>query len=183
MTCPTTDLDPRWCGCGKHRKATTPLPSIVAPAEQRRRAAGRSKTHAKVFAQSSQDDDMQLCGRFMPAGFFDYYARLLEAEFGGRGLGSFSAPDPEMKVASGAQPDEMVVIRSERALWARYKLDRKIKRLVADMHNALVDLDSHSANTSKPLKRKCSGRCGKFGDPDHLYCPWCGGPMHDTDLG
>lgn len=177
--CPTTELDVRWCGCRKHkRRASQPSPLPESTPDQARRAAGRSKTQRSVW-ESSERDDVRLVARFLPEGFIDLYALVLEVEFGGRSLGSFSArADPEMRVSTSKRPAEIHTIRRERALWGRYKLDRKLKRITADLRNLLVELDNPYG--SRPIKRQCAGKCHKFGDPDHVYCPWCGGPMQDV---
>jgi hypothetical protein len=140
---------------------------------------------------------------FMPAGLVDLYERLVMEEFGSQQLGSSRPGDRYAIVGAGrasgglrtvksGQPDiragarppkikhGVVPIRSERALHYRSKIDRKLRKVVAELRAFVAALDDPHA-ALKPIVRRCAGRCHKFGDIDWTYCPRCGGPMAEAD--
>ncbi|GAA3829030.1 hypothetical protein [Amycolatopsis tucumanensis] len=166
---------------------------------QRAKAAGRSRNQAKLFAADTEASDLEIVARFLPPGFVDLYSRVLEIEFGAHNLGSARPGNPHelVGVGRGSGPrlstsktetrhvtrthtasSSKAVIRSERALWGRYRLDRKLKRIVTDLHNLLAEIDG--SDGSRPVRRQCAGKCHQFGEPDWLYCARCGGPMQEV---
>lgn len=167
---------------------------------QRGKAAGRSRNQAKLFAADTESSDLEIVARFLPSGFVDLYSRVLEIEFGAHNLGSArpSNPDELVGVGRGSGPrlstskvetrhvtrthtasSSKAVIRSERALWGRYRLDRRLKRITTELRNLLAEIDG--SDGSRPARRICTGKCAKFGDPDWLYCARCGSPMRDLE--
>lgn len=141
--------------------------------------------------------------RFLPKDLLFLYEQVLLEEFGTHNLGASWAGDPNQlpKIGRGSgglratkseQPEirsvtrsrsanaRKTVIRSERAMTERTRIDRKLKRIVREMKNFLASLDDPSFD-AVPTQRRCSGKCKKFGDPEWLYCARCGGPMAEVD--
>jgi hypothetical protein len=53
------------------------------------------------------------------------------------------------------------VVRDEKALERKRKIDRRLRRIAAEMSKRKVE------------DEKCGG-CGRFIERDYLHCPWCG---------
>ncbi len=163
----------------------------VATPSQARKATARSRNQAADFTEGGSD--LEIVARFLPAGLVDLYARVVEIEFplGSRanstnlpGVGRGSGPristnQTETRTITRTRTPNAnwTVIRSERALLGRFRLDRKLKRIVTDLRNLLAEIDS--GDHTRPVWRQCAGRCRKMGEPDWLYCARCGGPMQD----
>jgi hypothetical protein len=167
--------------------------AAVATPGQAHKAAARSRNQAERYDESS--NDLEIVARFLPAGLVDLYARVLEIEFqlspGSRanstnipGVGRGSGPristtqtETRSVTRTHTARADWTVIRSERALMGRYRLDRKLKRIVNDLRYLLAEVNG--ADHTRPLMRQCAGRCRKIGESDWLFCARCGGPMQD----
>ena len=162
-----------------------------------KKAAGRSRNQAKRY--DTEVSDLEIVARFLPPALIDLYSRVLEIEFGAHNLGSAMSADLNAVVGAGVGSGPRLssgrtetrhvhrqlranatraVIQSERAVWGRYRLDKKLGRIVTDLRNLLAEIDG--ADNKRPVRRYCTGKCHKFGDPDWLYCARCGAPMQDV---
>ena len=66
-----------------------------------------------------------------------------------------------------------VPVADERALAAKAWADRKLRALARDLTRRM-------GGDGAAGQRRCAGKCKKFGDPEWLFCPWCGGPTEDV---
>lgn len=166
----------------------------------------QARTDATRARNAGPRDDAgnaaELVAGFLPAGFLNAYEQVLMAAYGARNLGSGRPPDDTTLVGvgrgsgglgsvksetpdvrNGATPSRKigssVPIRSERALHYRAKIDRKIRQVGRDIADFLASLDNPQA--VRTSQRRCTGRCGKFGDGDWNYCARCGAPMRQAD--
>lgn len=115
------------------------------------------------------------------------------------GLGSLiSSSSSSLKPDSGKRGQKSsVLMRSEWASLLKERTDRKLRKIARELKNALDEddelrMDAASKgvggkdgvggkNGRSATRRRCSGRCGKFGESDWLYCARCGGPMNEVD--
>lgn len=113
------------------------------------------------------------------------------------GLGSLtSSSSSSLKPDSGKRGQKSsVLMRSEWASLLKERTDRKLRKIARELKNALdeddelrMDAASKGAGGKNGRvrgmaapRRRCSGKCGKFGESDWLYCARCGGPMNEVD--
>lgn len=64
-------------------------------------------------------------------------------------------------------------IKSRRMFVLKEKIDRKLRKLARE-------IESRMAGGTGEMSRKCS-RCGKYGEPDWIWCPWDGAAMQSED--
>jgi hypothetical protein len=114
------------------------------------------------------------------------------------GLGSLTSyGSSSLKPDSGKRGQKSsVLMRSEWASLLKERTDRKLRKIARELKNALDEDDDELrmgaaskgvggkngvGGRSAAPRRRCSGRCGKFGESDWLYCARCGGPMNEMD--
>lgn len=184
--------------CAHCRAAGIALPATI-PVKARPKEPKREVKQIRSVAMTASSD---LAMRFIPKGLLEFYEQVVMEEFGSNNLGTGKAVDPNqlpgigrrvggLGSARSGRPDirsvtrvgtanaRRQVIRSERAMTERARIDRKLKRIVREMKNFLASLDDPNVE-AVPTHRRCAGRCTKFGDPDWLYCARCGGPMQEV---
>lgn len=139
---------------------------------------------------------------FLPKKFVFFYELLADLAYGERRLdasGAMAAPEggrQKVKKTSGrtstSQGDKTLAagtggksknhaeiqFKNERAVDFRRLVDRKLRRIAREIEEFLTEGDGSSLKSGK---RRCSGRCGKIGEPDWQYCARCGGPMMEVD--
>jgi len=147
--------------------------------------------------------------RTLPVVFLDYWERILLLTYtdsalmvkssgsgrdigipgtgkGSGGLGAVKSETPDvMDVYRTGQSSSVSSspFRSELALSAKSRVERKLRRLGREMKlfvDSLERAEAQGVGLTKVM-RKCRGKCKKFGDGDWVFCPWCGGPMSELD--
>lgn len=137
---------------------------------------------------------------FLPKKFVLFYELLADLAYGERRLDASGAMAPpeggrqKVKKTSGrtstSQGDKTLAagtggksknhaeiqFKNERAVDFRRLVDRKLRRIAREIEEFLTAGDGLRSG-----KRRCSGRCGKIGEPDWQYCARCGGPMMEVD--
>jgi hypothetical protein len=95
---------------------------------------------------------------------------------GGLGLASSGGSESlSLKNKVKGKGESPALVKSERAMVMRSKMDRALRKLARQMKIWLrEEVDA------KIDRRKCSGKCGRFGESDWIYCAKCGGPMYDV---
>jgi hypothetical protein len=145
------------------------------------------------------DPDGLIVLRFLPPGFVDWYARLiddgLKVERSGRGGESTVLPgvghvtsemrwglrDKAPSVGPAVQGQAKrafspTPLGSEQAIRERDRIDRRLRKIARDI-KAWYSKGAVSAN------RICAGRCKKIGDGEWNFCPRCGGQMRELGRG
>lgn len=151
-------------------------------------------------ARLSGVEELLMLVRYLPESFVAAYLRLIDRAVGEKNLGSgrgYDQNDLGLGARSGVQTKSEVrgyrgsaeksgkpssgmgmPIQSEEAM---YDLDRYRKRLRNMAREMMVFLrDEASGEGRSILRRRCSGRCGRLGNAEFLFCPNCGAPMQDV---
>lgn len=146
----------------------------------------------------AMDADADVLGRWMPRDFVTWYVALVLRITGSSGNGGVddtiipgvgrayggmgsqsSASSESLKLGSGKKDAKsQVLLRSEWASVVKEGVDRRLRKIGRELKNKL---DDNPSLVNKSERRRCSGRCGKFGESDWVYCARCGGPMREVD--
>lgn len=126
-----------------------------------------------VRSVDSADADLELALRMLPAGFLDWYLRLVDdgLKTGREGLQSEDGRPAGVGVGRAHSP---VPLRSEAAVDQRSRVDRKLRKLGRE-------IQEWYSRGAKPSSRRCAGsRCRRLGEGEWLYCPNCGSRMEEV---
>lgn len=139
---------------------------------------------------------------FLPKKFVFFYELLADLAYGERRLDASGAMAPseggrqKVKKSNGrtstngvdktlaasgrgkSKNHGEIQFKDERAVDFRRLVDRKLRRIAREIEEFLAGGDGSSLRSGK---RRCSGRCGKIGDPEWMFCARCGGPMMEVD--
>jgi hypothetical protein len=193
------------CQCG------VPLAEDAPPGECRRHERGREKVAGALrsawtgasLGTGPRGEDLELLGRYLPAGFlFAYEVLILRGSVlnlglrGGRGydegrdvrsgrrrggLGSARSGEPELRLTAsppsrrGGSRD---LVRDEVALAKRKSVDRKLRKLGREMLTFLEGVEK-----SRTVRRCTGKKCRQFAEEDWIYCPRCASPVEEIDRG
>jgi hypothetical protein len=149
--------------------------------------------------------ELEILIRYLPESFLRGYLAMIDAMVGENNLGSSTSGDlergpredqkrvglrSELRLKSeqrdyrgGAKPvakssdrASRMLVRSELVMEFKSKLDRRLRSEARKMFALLTE----KGDTKPVVKRRCSGKCKKYGDAEWLFCPKCGGAMEDV---
>jgi hypothetical protein len=162
---------------------------------------GRVEPALKILKRhdiQARDADADVLGRWMPRDFVTWYVAVVNLIDGGSGSGVDETAIPGLGRAYGGigtskseaseslklnskkmAAKSSVLMRNEWASVVKENVDRKLRKIARELKNKLDDDVKRAATGQKRIGRKCSGKCGKFGESDWVYCARCGGPMQE----